>query len=153
MKNLTDFNNFKLDMGKISIERNLDNALSDEPDLVRNAINVIECASAHGRKMAGVFLMGLLVSSDDNWTMKEAIVYALRFTKTKQCAALLCSELRRVKSNNTTRRYLGTIIKVLRYFPEEIIGPEFALLAEDRSFSPKMRKKFRLEEEDDYDWW
>jgi hypothetical protein len=62
---------------------------------------------------------------------------------TKPCADLLFGELKRVKSSNTTRRYLGAVIKVLSSMPSELIEEGFETLAEDRSFSPKMRDKFR----------
>ena len=62
---------------------------------------------------------------------------------TKPCADLLFSELKRVKSSNTTRRYLATVIKVLSSMPSELIEAGFRALAEDSSFSPKMREKFR----------
>ena len=42
----------------------------------------------------------------------------------------------------TTRRYLGALIKVLSAMPPELIEADFEALAQDRSFSPKMREKF-----------
>lgn len=63
--------------------------------------------------------------------------------QTKPCADLLFSELKRVKSSNTTRRYLTAVIEVLSLMPPELIQEGFETLAEDRSFSPKMRDKFR----------
>ena len=62
---------------------------------------------------------------------------------TKPCADLLFGELKRVKSSNTTRRYLGEVIKVLSSMPSELTEEGFEALAEDKSFSPKMRDKFR----------
>jgi hypothetical protein len=66
----------------------------------------------------------------------------LRGIKTKPCVDLLFGELKRVKSSNTTRRYLATVIDVLASMPKELIRQGFESLAEDRSFSPKMRDKF-----------
>jgi hypothetical protein len=63
--------------------------------------------------------------------------------QTRPCADLLFSELKRVKSSNTTRRYLTAVIEVLSLMPPELIQEGFETLAEDRSFSPKMRDKFR----------
>ena len=62
---------------------------------------------------------------------------------------LLFAELKRVKSSNTTRRYLTTIIKVLARMPSELVLDGFEMLASDTSFSPKMRAKFNgvLEED------
>ncbi len=62
---------------------------------------------------------------------------------TAECADALFSELLRVKSSNTTRKYLSTVIKVLSHFPNEIVQEGFQKLAKDRSFSHRMRKKFR----------
>ncbi len=62
---------------------------------------------------------------------------------TKSCADLLFAELRRIKSSNTTRRYLGAVIKVLSNMPSELVEEGFEALAEDKTFSPKMRDKFR----------
>ena len=97
----------------------------------------------HGRMEAGVFLMGLLVNCDDNWEKRISIVEAMTGIDTKPCADLLFGELKRVKSSNTTRRYLGAVIKALSTMPSELVEEGFEALAEDRSFSPKMREKFR----------
>jgi hypothetical protein len=68
---------------------------------------------------------------------------------TKPCADLLFGELKRVKSSNTTRRYLTTIIKVLASMPSELIQAGFESLAQDKSFSQKMRDKFKAVLRDD----
>ena len=98
----------------------------------------------HGRREAGVFLLGLLLASEgDSLERRAIIVEALSSVRTKACADLLFGELRRVKSSNTTRRYLATVIKVLASMPRELILDGFAELAADKSFSQKMRDKFR----------
>src|SRR5271157_3494985 len=103
-----------------------------------------------------VFLLGLLVNCEDNWEKRIEIAEALKGIDTKPCADLLFGELKRVKSSNTTRRYLGAVIKVLSDMPTELVEEGFQALAEDRSFSPKMREKFRavLEKRvfEDYGW-
>jgi hypothetical protein len=78
----------------------------------------------------------------------------LQYTHSQQCAAVLFSELRRVKSSNTTRRYIDAILRVLKRFPEELIRTEFEALADDERFSYKMRQKFRAlaESEEDSFW-
>ncbi len=48
-----------------------------------------------------------------------------------------------MKSSNTNRRYIAAILKTLSDFPWELVGPEFMELSEDRSFSYKIRAKFR----------
>ncbi len=78
-----------------------------------------------------------------HWDGKAIIVEALGSGRTEACADLLFAELRRVKSSNTTRRYLAAVIKVLASLPAELIQDGFAELAADKSFSQKMRDKFR----------
>ena len=112
---------------------------------------------AHGRHEAGVFLMGILVTCDDHWEKRIKIVESLRVINTRPCADLLFGELKRVQSSSTTRRYLTTVIKVLADMPSELIAAGFESLARDKSFSPKMRAKFkamlRREECGDGDDW
>jgi len=68
----------------------------------------------------------------------------------------LFGEFKRVKSSNTTRRYLGAVIKVLSQMPPKLVEAGFDSLADDKSFSPKMREKFRAVFEprflDEDDW-
>ena len=106
-------------------------------------MNMLRSMHSHGRQEAGVFLLGLLVACDDNLERRSLIVEALRGVNTKACADLLFGELRRVKSSNTTRRYLATVIRVLASMPSELIQDGFTALANDRSFSQKMRAKFK----------
>jgi hypothetical protein len=134
-----------LDMAKIPLEYNYKTALGPDREEALNSLRVIAAATSHGRPEASVFLMGFLVNLPlDNWEMRIETVEALRDSETERCAALLFSELRRVKSSNTTRRYINTIIKVLARFPARLTRGEFDALADDRSFSPKLRQKFRL---------
>jgi len=65
--------------------------------------------------------MGVLLNCEDHWEKRIRIVESMKFIQTKPCADLLFSELRRVKSSNTTRRYLGAVIKVLSDMPSELI--------------------------------
>jgi hypothetical protein len=104
---------------------------------------MLQSMCGHGRKEAGVFLLGLLVNCEDDWEKRITIVEALRFFETKACADCLFSELRRVESSNTTRRYLTAIIKVLVKMPSELVEDGFEALAADKSFSHKMRAKFK----------
>jgi hypothetical protein len=97
----------------------------------------------HGRQEAAVFLLGLLLTCEDDWERRIRIVEALKGIDTKPCADLLFGELRRVKSSNTTRRYLASVIKVLAFLPTDLIRAGFESLAQDKSFSQKMRDKFK----------
>ena len=145
-----------LDPAQFPIDSVLKQALSDDDRQFRSGLNMLGAMKVHGRTEAGVFLLGLLVNCDDNWEKRIKIVEAMKGIDTKPCADLLFSELKRVKSSNTTRRYLATVINVLSSMPSELIEDVFQTLAEDRSFSPKMREQFRavLEKRlyEDYGW-
>jgi len=145
-----------LDPAQFPINSVLKQALSDDDRQFRTGLNMLGAMSVHGRSEAGVFLLGLLVNCDDNWEKRITIAEAMKGIDTKPCADLLFSELKRVKSSNTTRLYLGAVIKVLSSMPSELIEDGFQTLAEDSSFSPKMRDKFRavLEKRlfEDYGW-
>jgi hypothetical protein len=132
-----------LDLTQFPLDSVLKQALSDDEQEFRTGLNLLMSMSGYGRTEAGVFLLGLLVSCDDDWEKRIKIVEAMKGIQTKPCADLLFSELKRVKSSNTTRRYLTAVIEVLSLMPPELIQEGFETLAEDRSFSPKMRDKFR----------
>jgi hypothetical protein len=131
------------DPAKFPIDSVLKQALSEDRESFRSGLNLLQTMASHGREEAGVFLLGLLLASDDRWERRMAIVEAMKGINTKPCADLLFSELRRVKSSNTTRRYLATVLQVLSLMPSGLVEAGFELLAEDKSFSAKMRSKFR----------
>ena len=136
------------DPAQLPIESVLKQALSDDQNDFATGLNILRSMCAHGRREAEVFLLGVFVSCDDNWEKRIRIVDVLTGIHTKPCATLLFGELKRVKSSNTTRRYLGAVIKALSRMPSELTEEGFETLAEDRSFSPKMRAKFRAVLED-----
>jgi hypothetical protein len=132
-----------LDPARFPIDSILKQALSDDDQKFRSGLSLLSSMHRHGRSEAGVFLLGLLVSCDDQWEKRIKIVESLRGIDTKPCADLLFGELKRVKSSNTTRRYLTTVIKVLSLMPSELVEEGFESLVHDKSFSPKMRDKFK----------
>ena len=144
------------DPAQFPIDSVLKQALSHDDQEFKTGLGMLKSMYGHGRIEAGVFLFGVLVNCEDHWEKRIRIVEAMKGIHTKPCADLLFSELKRVKSSNTTRRYLATVIKVLSSMPSKLIEDGFQTLAEDRSFSPKMRDKFRavLEERfpEDYGW-
>jgi hypothetical protein len=131
------------DLAQFPIDGVLKQALSEDDQEFRTGLSMLSSMCRHGRTEAGVFLMGVLLNCEDHWEKRIRIVESMKFIKTEPCADLLFSELKRVKSSNTTRRYLGAVIKVLSDMPSELVENGFQTLAEDRSFSPKMREKFR----------
>jgi len=131
------------DPGKFPIDSVLKQAISDDHKEFRSGLNLLCSMYGHGRTEAWIFLVGLLATCEDNWDKRISIVEAMRGIDTKPCADLLFSELKRVKSSNTTRRYMETLIKVLSRMPLELVKEGFEALAEEKLFSPKMRDKFR----------
>ena len=132
-----------LNPGKFPIDDVLKMAVGDDQSRFRSALIMLQSMYAYGRKEAGVFLLGLLLTCEDEWEKRIAIVEALKFVETQACVDLLFRELKRVKSSNTTRRYLTHIIKVLAAMPSELVLQGFSLLVGDKSFSQKMRDKFK----------
>jgi hypothetical protein len=131
------------DPAQFPIDSVLKQALSDDDQEFRTGLSMLSSMYGHGRMEAGVFLLGVLVNCDDNWEKRIKIVEAMSGIHIRSFADLLFGELKRVKSSNTTRRYLAAVIKVLSSMPLALIEEGFETLAEDRSFSPKMRDKFR----------
>jgi hypothetical protein len=140
-----------LDLAQFPIDSVLKLALSDDDQQFRSGLNLLQSMYVHGRQEAGVFLLGLLVTCDDDWERRTRIVEALKGIDTKPCADLLFGELKRVKSSNTTRRYLASVIKALTLMPSELIEAGFESLAQDKSFSQKMRDKFKAVLRKDHD--
>jgi hypothetical protein len=56
--------------------------------------------------------------------------------------------LHRVPSSNRTRRYLDTVITALTLLPPAMVGAGFEKMAQDSSFSYRMRAKFAAAAED-----
>ncbi len=132
-----------LDPAKFPIEDILRQAMENDAGTFLSGLRMLGMMHRAGRKEAGVFLLGLLVASDDGWDRRSVIVEALRDVQTEACARLLFAELRLVKSSNTTRRYLDAVIKTLLAMPAELVRERFYSLAGDDSFSYRMRSKFR----------
>jgi hypothetical protein len=133
-----------LDITKLPLEGNYKMALNPNRKKACDSLKVLQLATSHGRAEASVFLMGLLASlPPEDWEMRSAAADALRFTHTERCAALLFSELQRVKCTNTTRSYINTILDVLQSFPANLVRDKSEALADDPSFSYRMGQKFR----------
>lgn len=99
-------------------------------------------ASGRAQGEAGIFLVGLLAHSDDDWKTRTQVVKRLEGFNTKGCAEYLFGELKRVKSNNITRGYLGAVLDALAAMPLELTRSELLALTADNSFSQHMRARF-----------
>jgi hypothetical protein len=131
------------DPAKFPIDDILKQAVGNNERHFRSALIMLQSMCDHGRKEAGVFLLGMLVTWEDNWEQRIAIVDALNVVETEACVDLLFRELKRVKSSNTTRKYLTAILKVLMKMPSELVLPGFRSLCNDNFFTPRMRHKFK----------
>lgn len=95
------------------------------------------------RDEAGVFLIGLLLTCGNNWEKRLAVVNILFHVQTEACVSLLFDELRRVRNTNSTGRYLRALVDVLSDMPTKLVCSGFRALAEDKSFSHRMRSLFK----------
>jgi len=130
-----------LDPKKLPIDAILKQTVLTDRELFRSGCSMLQTMYSHGRLESAIYLLGLLQYYQGDLDRAEIVVEKLSGFKTKECADSLVTELKRVKSSNTTRRYLGSILKVLANFPYEIVKEKLGELAEDTRFSYKMRKK------------
>lgn len=131
------------DVAQFPIDSVLEQAVSSDPREFQTGLGVLNSMCNLGRREAQVFLIGLLMTCEDDWERRTEIVYALRNVETMACANVLFAELKRVKSTNTTRRYLKAIIDRLSRMPSKLVLDGFMELAEDKSFTHRMRSIFR----------
>lgn len=131
-----------VDYSKYPIEHPAIDSLSRDEQKFRNACRLLGSMSSEGRKDAAIFLFGLISYYNNDIKKLEIIVQNLGNFKTKECVSFLFGEIERVKSSNTTRKYINTIIDKLRYFPSDLVLENFREFSENKKFSYKMRKKF-----------
>lgn len=131
-----------IDYSKYPIEHPLEDSLSNDEQKFRNACRLLGSMSDEGRKDAAIFLFGLICYFNNDIKKLEIIVENLRYFKTKECVNFLFGEIERIKSSNTTRRYINTIIDILRSFPPNLVLEKFIEFSENKKFSYKMRNKF-----------
>ena len=137
-----------LDPAQFPMDPVLKQALSDDHQQFQSAVDLLRCMCNHQRTEAGVFLLGLLLNCQDDWEKRRVVVNALHDVQNKVCVHLLFNELHRVKSTNSTRRYLAELIDVLSCMPPALVLSGFEELAMDKSFTPRMRAKFETVRED-----
>lgn len=131
-----------MDYSKYPIEQPAKESLSRDDKKFRNACRTLGAMAREGNKQAEIFLFGLINYFNDNIKKLEVIVAEFSLIKTKQSTNFLFGELERVKSNNTTRIYINTIIGKLSLFPDDMVLEKFIELSENKNFSYRMRKKF-----------
>lgn len=130
------------DLTKCPIDSILKQAIAGNEHQFLGALSILQEMHRSGRSEAGIFLLGLLVHTGDDWVRRSEIVEHLEGFNTPECAYFLFSELERVKSNNTTRRYLAAVLKVLAAMPRELVQRRLLELTADNRFSSWMRDRF-----------
>lgn len=131
-----------LDLTKFPIDSVLKQAVAGSEKEFCGALSILQTMHRAGRCEAGVFLLGLLAHSGDDWKRRTEIVEQLKGFNTPECAHFLFGELEKVKSNNTTRGYLVALLKVLGAMPRELVQSKFLSLIVDNCFSQRMRDRF-----------
>lgn len=132
-----------LDLAEFPIDSILRQTLSPEFDRFRSGCMLLGSMAARRRPEAGVYLIGLLRYYASDLERLEVVAEQLAHFPHESSAHALLAEIRRVKSSNTTRRYLDRVLRSLALFPGRLVDPGLEDLADDTSFSPKMRAKFR----------
>ena len=130
------------DFSQFPIDSVLKQALSSENSEFMGACSVLSSMYRAGRPEAAVYLFGLIVQNYSNMSRKEIIMKYIEGVKTKECADILFKELNDIKSNNTTRSYINSILNVLMAFPLSIIRDGFEALLNDTKWSSIMRRRF-----------
>lgn len=132
------------DVTKFPIDGLLRQAVSGDHDQLRTATRMLESMACRGRREAGIFLLGLLADlPPDALEDRAYVVDALGRFETESSAAALFGEIRRVKSSNTTRRYLDAVLRAVTMLPAPLVRDGLEKLADETTFSYKMRAKFR----------
>ena len=136
------------DLTKFPIDSVLKQGISVKDKKFQTACRILGSMYTAGRTEAAIFLYGLLIHNADDIVRKEAIVDALGHIETKETTNLLFRELRHTVSSNSTRKYVGKILKSLKDFPLELVEEGFKGLLKDSKWSYRMKKKFKAILED-----
>lgn len=134
---------FHFDPATYPLEKVVKKALSGEDGDFYTACHLLLARHEHARDEVIVVFLGLLAIYRDNLARLTSIVRFLRIVPSEATAQRLFEELRRVKSNNTTRAYLSAVLDTLAEYPLSLTGDGFAELSEDRAFSQRRRAQFR----------
>ena len=131
-----------IDLAELPIDGILKQAIDPEFKGFRSACVLLGSMAGAGRLEAGLHLIGLLGFYASDLQRLEVIAGQLGHFPHESSANALLAEIRRVRSSNTTRRYLDQVLRSLAVLPLHLVKSGLEVLAEDTSFSPKMRAKF-----------
>ncbi|MBF0421284.1 MAG: hypothetical protein HQL77_16830 [Magnetococcales bacterium] len=128
---------------KLPIDPYLEKALHPDYEVFRQGCMTLKMMHHRGKVGAAIYLLGLFHYYRDNLQRLTHVVDCLDTYQTRECAEALLSELRRVKSSNTTRNYHNKILRALSSFPLDMVENGLTELANDRLYTQKMRGKFK----------
>jgi hypothetical protein len=137
------FDDNTIDLTKFPIDSVLKQTMSEDMRQFHSGCMLLQSMCHGGKTEAGIYLMGLMHQCKNDLEKLIIVVDCLKFLNTRECADLLFSEMKRVKSSNTTRKYLNMVISTLSCFPLELVEGGFVKLTDDKVFSYKMRNKFK----------
>ena len=132
-----------IDLTKLPIDGILKQAIDPKFESFRSGCVILGSMANAGRFEAGLCLIGLLGCYASDLQRLEVIAEQLGHFHHESSANALLAEIRRVRSSNTTRRYLDRVLRSLAGLPLHLVRSGLQVLAEDTSFSSKMRAKFR----------
>jgi len=132
-----------IDLAELPIDGILKQAIDPQFERFRSACVFLGSMVGAGRLEAGLYLIGLLGYYASDLQRLEVIAEQLGHFPHESSANALLTEIRRIRSSNTTRRYLDRVLRSLAVLPLHLVKSGLEVLAEDTSFSPKMRVKFR----------
>jgi len=132
-----------IDLAELPINGILKQAIDPEFERFRSACVLLGSMAGAGRLEAGLYLIGLLGCYASDLQRLEVIAGQLAHFHHESSANALLAEIRRVRSSNTTRRYLDRLLRSLADLPLRLVKSGLEILAEDTSFSSNMRAKFR----------
>jgi len=132
-----------IDLAEFPIDGILKQAIDPEFEPFRSGCVLLGSMANAGRLEAGLYLIGLLSCYASDLQRLEVIAEQLGHFSHESSANALLAEIRRVRSSNTTRRYLDRVLRSLAVLPLPLVESGLEALAADTSFSPKMRAKFR----------
>jgi hypothetical protein len=135
--------NLYFDPATYPLEKVVRKALSREDRDFHTACQLLIARKEHAKDEVIVVFLGLLAIYSDNLERLTWIVRLLRILPSEATAQRLFAELRRVKSNNTSRRYLSAVLDTLAEYPLSLTGDWFDELSEDSAFSQRRRAQFR----------
>lgn len=132
-----------IDLTEFPIDGILEQAIDPQFEQFRSACVLLGSIAGAGRLEAGLYLIGLLGYYASDLQRLEVIAGQLAHFPHESSANALLAEIRRVRSSNTTRRYLDRVLRSLAGLPLGLVKSGLEVLAEDTSFSSRMRAKFR----------